>query len=187
LLILSLQTGMNPARLGWTKAAPPETGHMLVEGASRKAVRDEEVTLAEVLKRSGYATAHFGKWHLSGGGPERHGYDVSDGDTGNRDADRFVDPNPVDIFGMTQRATAFMTRQKEAGKPFYMQMSYYAMHLPENALKSTREFHDKQPPGKLHRDAAMPASNSAYDPSMPIPAKQQRQQRKAEKPNHREG
>ena len=93
---ISLQTGMKPAKLRWTKAAPPEPGHRLIEAASRKAIRDDEITIAEVLKAAGYATAHYGKWHLSGGGPKKHGYDESDGDTGNRDADRFVDPNPVD-------------------------------------------------------------------------------------------
>jgi arylsulfatase A-like enzyme len=120
---ISLQTGMTPARLGWTKAAPAETGYRLIEGDNRKAIRDEEVTFAELLRKSGYATAHFGKWHLSGGGPEKHGYDVSDGDTGNREAEAFKDPNPVDIFGMTDRAKAFMKTNQRAGKPFYLQMS----------------------------------------------------------------
>jgi arylsulfatase A-like enzyme len=160
---ISLQTGMNPARLGWTKAAPPETGQKLIEGTSRKAIRDDEVTIAEVLKRAGYATAHFGKWHLSGGGPEKHGYDVTDGDTGNRDADPFVDPNPVDIFGMTTRASAFMAKQTKEEKPFYLQMSYYALHLPGNALKSTREFYDQQAPGKMHKDPARAAITTDLD------------------------
>lgn len=154
---ISLLTGMTPARLGWTKAAPAETGHKLIEGESRKAIRDEEVTFAELLRRAGYATAHFGKWHLSGGGPERHGFDVSDGDTGNRDADRFTDPNPVDIFGMTDRAQAFMEANTKAGKPFYLQMSYHALHVPENSLKSSREHFDAKPAGRLHRDPARAA------------------------------
>jgi arylsulfatase A len=160
---IALQTGMNPARLGWTKAAPPETGQKLIEGACRKAIRDDETTIAEVLKRAGYATAHFGKWHLGGGGPERHGYDVSDGDTGNRDADAFTDPNPVDIFGMTDRAAAFMAKQVKAKQPFFLQMSYYALHLPDNALKTSREFYDKQTPGRIHRDPARAAITADLD------------------------
>ena len=158
---ISLQTGMTPARLGWTKAAPAETGYRLIEGDNRKAIRDEEVTFAELLRKSGYATAHFGKWHLSGGGPEKHGYDVSDGDTGNREAEAFKDPNPVDIFGMTDRAKAFMETNQRAGKPFYLQMSYNALHVPENANRSSLAKFEAKAPGKLHRDPARAAI--AYD------------------------
>lgn len=160
---ISLQTGRNPAALRWTKAAPAEDGHKLIEAENRKSIRVDETTIAEVLKRAGYATAHYGKWHLGGGGPAQHGYDESDGDTGNRDADRFVDPNPVDIFGMTERAAAFMEKQSKAGKPFYLQMSYHALHVPGNALKSTREFYDKRTPGKMHRDPARAAITTDLD------------------------
>jgi arylsulfatase A-like enzyme len=130
---ISLQTGRNPAALRWTKAAPPEFGHRLIEGASRKSILDEEVTIAEVLRGAGYATAHYGKWHLSGGGPEAHGYDESDGNTGNNDAAPHVAPNPVDIFGMGERAADFMKRSRDEERPFFIQMSYHALHYPENA------------------------------------------------------
>lgn len=160
---ISLQTGRNPAALRWTKAAPAEEGHKLIEGENRKSILSDETTIAEVLKRAGYATAHYGKWHLGGGGPAQHGYDESDGDTGNRDADRFVDPNPVDIFGMTERAAAFMEKQSKAGRPFYLQMSYHALHVPENALKATRGFYDKQTPGKMHQDPARAAITTDLD------------------------
>jgi arylsulfatase A-like enzyme len=154
---ISLQTGMTPARLGWTKAAPAETGYRLIEGVNRKAIRDEEVTFAELLRKNGYATAHFGKWHLGGGGPENHGYDESDGDTGNREAEAFQDPNPVDIFGMTDRAKAFMEKNQRAGKPFYLQMSYNALHVPENANRSSLAKFTAKNPGKLHHDPARAA------------------------------
>jgi arylsulfatase A len=158
---ISLQTGMTPARLGWTKAAPAETGYRLIEGDNRKAIRDEEVTFAELLSKNGYATAHFGKWHLGGSGPEKHGYDVSDGDTGNREAEAFKDPNPVDIFGMTDRAKAFMEKNVKAGKPFYLQMSYNALHVPENANRTSLAKFTAKNPGQLHRDPARAAI--AYD------------------------
>lgn len=160
---ISLQTGMSPAKLGWTKAAPAEEGHRLIEGDNRKSIRPDETTIAELLKKAGYATAHYGKWHLGGGGPEANGYDESDGDTGNRDADAHVDPNPVDLFGMTERATAFMEKQKQAGKPFFVQMSYYALHLPQNALKSTRAFYESQPPGAMHSDIDRAAITTDLD------------------------
>jgi len=47
----SCLTGRHPYRYGITFA---NVGHM----------KDEEITLAEALKTKGYATGHFGKWHL---------------------------------------------------------------------------------------------------------------------------
>ncbi|WP_439484471.1 sulfatase family protein [Cyclobacterium plantarum] len=47
----SFVTGRHPERYGITHA---NTGHM----------KPEELTIAEVVKRRGYTTGHFGKWHL---------------------------------------------------------------------------------------------------------------------------
>ena len=86
---VSLQTGKSPAQLQWTKAAPTMTaasGYKLIPPTIRKQIGREEITIAEMLKTAGYATAHYGKWHIAGGGPGQHGYDAHDGDTGNEDA-----------------------------------------------------------------------------------------------------
>ena len=40
-------------------------------------------TVAELLKGAGYRTAHFGKWHVGRVDPAKHGFDESDGPTGN--------------------------------------------------------------------------------------------------------
>ena len=140
---ISLQTGRNPAALRWTKAAPAEQGHRLIEGDNRKSIRDDEITIGQMLKSAGYATAHYGKWHLSGGGPAAHGYDESDGDTGNQDAAPHLPPNPVDIFGMGSRAVDFMKRSQATRKPFFIQMSYNALHYPENATPALLEKYRK--------------------------------------------
>jgi len=47
----SCLTGRHPYRYG-------------IVGANKGHMRDQETTLAEVLKEEGYATGHFGKWHL---------------------------------------------------------------------------------------------------------------------------
>ena len=134
---ISLQTGKSPARLHWTKAAPPEPGHPLLEPQLVKQIADDETTVGELLRQAGYATAHYGKWHIAGGGPGRHGYDEHDGDTGNEQAYQFTDPNPVDIFGMADRAETFMAKNAKVGKPFFIQLSWNALHASENALKAT--------------------------------------------------
>ncbi len=79
----SVITGRNPLRMDIPYA---NQGHM----------KEDEITIPEILKKEGYATGHFGKWHLgtlskseidaNRGGkeefrehysiPTRHGYDV---------------------------------------------------------------------------------------------------------------
>ena len=138
---IALQTGRSAAAVHWTKAGhslPASAGYKLVGPDLKRAIAKDEVTIGETLKKAGYTTAHFGKWHIQGGGPEAHGYDVSDGDIGNEAAGKFKDPNPVDIFGMAERAEAFMAKAKEAKKPFFVQLSWNALHTPENALTATK-------------------------------------------------
>ena len=81
----------------------------------------------------------MGNGTLAEGGPGQHGYDAHDGDTGNRDAAPHKDPNPVDIFGMSRRAIAFMKEKHAAKKPFFIQLSYHALHYSENALEATKK------------------------------------------------
>jgi arylsulfatase A-like enzyme len=52
----ALLTGRTPYRTGIKSWIPEDSGVYL---------RDEEITLAEVLKAKGYATALIGKWHLN--------------------------------------------------------------------------------------------------------------------------
>ena len=128
-----------------------EDGYKLIPPSIHKNISAEEITIAELLRQAGYATAHYGKWHLQGGGPGKHGYDEHDGDIGNEYAQNYPDPNPVDIFGMAERAEAFMEKSKKAGKPFFIQMSWHALHAPQNALKKTVEKYEKLMGGRNER------------------------------------
>jgi arylsulfatase A-like enzyme len=76
----SVMTGRHPNRFGCF-----QWGHSL---------RPNEVTLAEILKGAGYATGHFGKWHL---GSVRAGSPVNPGASGfDRwlSAENFYDNDP---------------------------------------------------------------------------------------------
>ena len=137
-------TGKSPAALHWTKAAPPETGQRLTEPKNIKSLSANETTIGDILRKAGYATAHSGKWHISGGGPEKHGFDESDGDTGNENAFQFKDPNPVDIFGMADRAAKFMEKSSKSKRPFFIQLSWNALHASENANQATLAKYERQ-------------------------------------------
>jgi len=162
----SLQTGKSPAQLHWTKASGSMTaadGYRMIPPRNVRRIASEETTIGEILQRAGYGTAHYGKWHLSGGGPGRHGYDEHDGDTSNGDAAPFTDPTPVDIFGISKRAGEFKQKHVRLGKPFFIQMSHHALHYPQNALKSTVDFYQNQPPGRMHRDVTRAAITENLD------------------------
>lgn len=55
------------------------SGHALVRGNARQALRPDECTIAKTLKRAGYATGIVGKWGLGEAGsvgvPNRQGFD----------------------------------------------------------------------------------------------------------------
>lgn len=160
---ISIQTGKSPAQLHWTKAAPAEPGHKLTEPRLIKQISSSEKTLGELLQSVGYATAHYGKWHISGGGPEQHGYDQSDGDTGNENAFQYQDPNPVDIFGMADKAEKFMAQARKAGKPFYIQLSWNALHASENALRATMAKYEQKLGASAGKRAAVAAITEDLD------------------------
>lgn len=131
----ALLTGRSPAQLHMTfvgdgRRGLPE-GEYLDPGAQLRTpwpqleLPAETVTLAEYLKRAGYATAHFGKWHLGRVSPNQHGFEESDGPTGNDGPDNVPNPNPKQALAMTAEGIEFMERQVKAGKPFYLQLSHY--------------------------------------------------------------
>jgi arylsulfatase A-like enzyme len=125
----ALLTGKSPAQLHMTfvndgrgrKSISVSTMHSLVEPEFIVELPGTETTIGDMLKREGYATAHFGKWHLGRVSPSSHGFDESDGPTGNEG----LTDNPKEIERMTGRGMDFITRQTKAGKPFYLQISHY--------------------------------------------------------------
>jgi arylsulfatase A len=102
------------------------------------------ITIAERLKPAGYATAHFGKWHVGRPSPEEHGFDESDGSTGNSDQFRSPNPNPKQFDMTADKGIAFMTKNARAGCPFYLQISHYPGRSALDAKPETVEFMKKR-------------------------------------------
>ena len=126
-------------------------------------VRAESMTIGEMMQSAGYATAHFGKW--SPGAPEsglQH-YDESDGNAGNGNGNVDDPANPKDIFGITERAVAFMEASVGARQPFYMQLSHYAPHVGFQALVETAEKWGSIEPGETHTDPVYAAMTEDLD------------------------
>ncbi len=109
----------------------------------------DHMTLPRALKQANnnYVTAHFGKWgNLMKSTPEECGYDVSDGQTGNKTGGiknktvpfHVVD-DPKRTNSVTDKAIGFIKQQTGAEKPFYAQISYYAVHLRVELEKTSLE------------------------------------------------
>ena len=72
----ALMTGSYPKRIG---LAHTESDGAVLRPVSPSGLNPDEITIAEVLKEQGYATAMFGKWHLGDQDkflPTRQGFDV---------------------------------------------------------------------------------------------------------------
>lgn len=166
----SILTGKTPARLHMTSPGPSGrpafSWHKMVAPPHTNSLPEKELTIAEMLKKKSYTTAHFGKWHLAGGGPGKHGFDQHDGNTGNNNSGYNKKTNPKDIFGMTKRANAFIGQSVKDGKPFYVQLSHFALHTPVEALSSTIKDCSKRPAGKYQRNAKYAAMTQDVDTSI---------------------
>jgi arylsulfatase A-like enzyme len=112
----------------------------------------DHLTMPRALKQADplYRTAHFGKWgEQMNATPEETGYDASDGLTGNvtggmpnslnpgmanaghnNTPEFYTNQKDPKLTGhVTDRTLAFMRESVQTGKPFYVQASYYAVHL----------------------------------------------------------
>lgn len=128
-------------------------GFPVVPCVSASQIDKNALTIPKALKPMGYVSAHFGKWHLRGD-PGEAGYAAHDGPTDNKEGNTLGEAgqrlpatltDPKKMFSVTNRAVAFMEEQVKAGKPFYLQISHYAMHEGRECLPATRDKYAKDP------------------------------------------
>jgi arylsulfatase A-like enzyme len=135
------------------------TGHNWIRGngglpQGDVPLRDEDVTIAEVLKSAGYRTAIIGKWGLGQSGttgmPDRQGFDHSFGFLDNRHAHRqFTDHlyrngQRVDVDLTRDYANDLFTKEtagfieRDDSRPFFVYLNYTVPHaelrVPDDAM-----------------------------------------------------
>ncbi len=143
----ALLTGCYPNRIGIHGALGPQSKH---------GIHADEMTLAEVVKQKGYATAAVGKWHLGHLPPflpTKHGFDEYYGLPYSNDMwpyhpeakkafpalpmvenDQIVDADVTAedqthlTTDYTQKAVSFIERSKD--KPFLLYLAHSMVHVP---------------------------------------------------------
>jgi arylsulfatase A-like enzyme len=174
-----IMSGQYAPRHGMYTVASSERGESknrkLIPTPNRTKLPVDTVTLADCLQQNGYATGHFGKWHL-GDDPEHNplarGFDVYKGraEVGFK-AYHFArkdfrdEPEPEYLTDrLTDEACLFMEQNKE--KPFFVNLWHHAVHVPVQAKKKMIEkYKDKEPCGG-HWDAEYAAMVESVDQSV---------------------
>ena len=164
----SIQTGQYPARTGITAPVchlkevrlkkglePGGRGTRVLNAASLTRMKTEYFTLAETFHEAGYATAHFGKWHLGHNlkptdhyEPKDQGFDsdfphtpAAAGPGGGYLAPwKFITspaltakPGEHIEDRMSEEAAKFIAAHKD--QPFYLNYCAFSVHSPWNARK----------------------------------------------------
>ncbi|MGH9309393.1 MAG: arylsulfatase [Vicinamibacterales bacterium] len=161
------------------------TGHAWIRGNGRLPegdvpLRDQDVTVAEVLREAGYRTAIIGKWGLgqpdTAGLPGRQGYDYSFGYLDHRHAHRqytdhlyrngervetgLTTDYANDLF--TKEAAGFIERQDE--RPFFLYLNYTVPHAelrpPEDSMAQFRGKYPETPFENPKADAQQSGARS---------------------------
>ncbi|MGY8731691.1 MAG: sulfatase-like hydrolase/transferase, partial [Pirellulales bacterium] len=157
----ALLTGISPAALHFSDIVDRNTGdyyigNRLIPPAHVNHLDSDTQTIPERLKahNSAYATAHFGKWHLNGGGPQAHGFDAGDGSTGNREGGLKTNlpDDPKRAYSITRSSVNWMNEQVSQNSPFYLQVSHYATHLGYQSKPETIAQLESRKPGKRHNN-----------------------------------
>ncbi len=154
----SVITGRHPVRCGTF--------------APNCSIRPEEISVATILQQAGYATGHFGKWHLgpvkaaSPTNPGRMGFDTW------LSHDNFFELNPVlsrdgadpeKIAGesseiLIAETVQFIKRASDAGKPFCAVVWFGSPHQPYSGLGKDLALY-KDLPGKYSKSTVRVTSH----------------------------
>lgn len=155
----SILTGKYPARTDLTEwiGGKKEQDHEKLHSAKKaKALPEGEITIAEALRKNGYATANYGKAHLRRD-PKTYGFDEEitgwvgsyhypfGGHAGpGGKYDKTLQAKEGDYFTdkLTDAALDFIERKKD--QPFFVHLEHFAVHDPIQGRKDFVEKYKKK-------------------------------------------
>ncbi len=152
----------------------PKESQRLVPIPNRSGLAKANITLADALKAAGYATGHFGKWHLAGKDgalPTEQGFDVSFDSFGEGEVKEGSEGNhtgpptdPKGAYTITRKAMDFIAANK--ARPFFCYIAHHAIHSPLQGEADTLARFEAKPPGAQHKNPLYAACAYALDKSV---------------------
>ena len=129
--------GRAKGKKSWMKLDVPTVGDK--QPKTKVRLEPSVISIAEVLKSSGYTTARFGKWHL---GPDTQGFDISDqngkGDTSEKNYYGNIDVHEW----LTDASCQFI--QDNKNQPFFLFLSHWDVHTPIRARNNVTVKYEKK-------------------------------------------
>jgi len=132
----------------------------------------DKITVAQSLKKAGYATAMFGKWHLGDEGghhPAKRGFDEAIVSMG-RHFDFHTNPKTACPKGayladcLTTKAVDFIDRHQH--EPFFLYLPHFAVHVPLEAKPDWIKHFAQKPGVGGHHNSTYAAMISSVDESV---------------------
>ncbi len=150
-----------------------KAAHRLVPVPNKNGLGPDNLTMAEALQAAGYATGHFGKWHLDGkdgAKPSEQGFEVTydsfgdgelkEGSEGNKTG---PPEDPKGVFTLTRKAVSFMEANKD--RPFFCYVAHHAIHTPLQGRPETLEYFKQKKLGEQHHSPMYAACTFDLDAS----------------------
>lgn len=145
-------------------------------------MRPEEITIAQLLRASGYKTAHFGKWHV---GPVKAESPTNPGAMGFDEwlsHDNFFELNPVlsrnggpnNSFDgessavLVREAIRFIDEATEADVPFFVVLWFGSPHEPYSGLPSDLALYDALPDRYLEKFVTLTSNETGEQIRRPL-------------------
>lgn len=159
----SILTGKYPHRVQLTDALPWDRLYQnpkLVPPDHVKELPSALPTYAQALRKAGYATALFGKWHL---GNEHDFY--KKGKHRDYGFDEAFDTNGKDkgVEALTAKSIAFMKRHKE--EPFMLTLMHHTPHVPLTCPTEYKARFERLKPGRFQNNPTYAGMVSHLDDS----------------------
>jgi len=163
---VSILSGKYPARLrvtDWLSGHKRIHEKLALPEWNKNGLAAEEVTIAELLKKKGYASCSFGKWHAGKARPVEQGFDASVEDWNlNKKTD---DDDPKGVFTITKQSLDFIRANRD--KPFFVYLPHYSVHTPIRYNEKVKAKYDKLvKPDSVQTNTGYAAMVEALDDSV---------------------